>query len=211
MAPCEQLHRALGPASLIMIGIGCLIMEPISSSFGYVPAQPEFLQGVRKLTEELGIVLVFDEVQSLRVAPGGAQDLFGITPDLTALGKIIGGGMPVGAFGGRRDIMAQFDPTQGPARIAHAGTFNANPMTLVAGEVGDRCSFGFERNRSLPVLSNGGDDINRLVSPVNSSGPYRLAFRRDPGHDVLRENERRGHRGAGNRRQRHPHQKQCAF
>ena len=115
--------------------VGCLIMEPIGSSFGYVPAQPEFLQGVRKLTEELGIVLVFDEVQSLRVAPGGAQDLFGITPDLTALGKIIGGGMPVGAFGGRRDIMAQFDPTQGPARIAHAGTFNANPMTLVAGEV----------------------------------------------------------------------------
>ena len=67
--------------------------------------------------------------------PGGAQELFGVTPDLTCFGKIIGGGMPVGAFGGRRDIMAQYDPTgPGGARIAHAGTFNANPMTLVAGE-----------------------------------------------------------------------------
>ena len=116
--------------------VGCLIMEPVVSSFGYVPGQPEFLRGIRKLTEELGIVLIFDEVQSLRVAPGGAQELLGVTPDLTCLGKIIGGGLPVGAFGGRRDIMAQFDPTAEPgARIAHAGTFNANPMTMVAGEV----------------------------------------------------------------------------
>jgi glutamate-1-semialdehyde 2,1-aminomutase len=110
-------------------------MEPVVSSFGYVPGEPEFLHGLRKLTEELGIVLVYDEVQSLRVAPGGAQELFGVTPDLTCFGKIIGGGLPVGAFGGRRDLMAQFDPTApGGARIAHAGTFNANPMTLVAGE-----------------------------------------------------------------------------
>ncbi len=115
--------------------LACLIMEPIVSSFGYVAGHPEFLRGMRKLTEELGIVLIYDEVQSLRVAPGGAQELFGVTPDLTCLGKIIGGGLPVGAFGGRRDIMAQFDPTGGGARIAHAGTFNANPMTMLAGEV----------------------------------------------------------------------------
>ena len=129
LATCERLLRAHRDE------VGCLIMEPIVSSFGYLPGDPEFLRGIRKLTEELGIVLVYDEVQSLRVAPGGAQELFGVTPDLTAFGKIIGGGMPVGAFGGRRDIMAQFDPTAaGGARIAHAGTFNANPMTLVAGE-----------------------------------------------------------------------------
>jgi glutamate-1-semialdehyde 2,1-aminomutase len=115
--------------------LACLIMEPIVSAFGYVAGRPEFLQGMRKVTEELGIVLIFDEVQSLRVAPGGAQELFGVTPDLTCLGKIIGGGLPVGAFGGRRDIMAQFDPTGPGARIGHAGTFNANPMTMVAGEV----------------------------------------------------------------------------
>jgi glutamate-1-semialdehyde 2,1-aminomutase len=126
---CERLLRAHADE------IGCLIMEPIVSSFGYLPGDPEFLHGIRKLTESLGIVLVYDEVQSFRVAPGGAQELYGVTPDLTVFGKIIGGGMPVGAFGGRRDIMAQFDPTAaGGARIAHAGTFNANPMTLVAGE-----------------------------------------------------------------------------
>ena len=115
--------------------IGCLIMEPIVSAFGYVPGRMEFLQGMRKVTEELGIILIFDEVQSLRVAPGGAQELFGVTPDLTCLGKIIGGGTPVGAFGGRRDLMAQFDPTGDGARVGHAGTFNANPLTMVAGEV----------------------------------------------------------------------------
>src|SRR5215470_1901205 len=115
--------------------IGALIMEPIVSSFGYVPGEPEFLRGIRKLTEELNIVLIYDEVQSLRIAPGGAQELLGVTPDLTCFGKIIGGGLPIVAFGGRRDIMAQYDPTvAGGARIAHAGTFNANPMTLVAGE-----------------------------------------------------------------------------
>jgi len=129
LAGCERLLRAHADE------IGCLIMEPIVSSFGYVPGDPEFLRGIRKLTEALNIVLVYDEVQSFRVAPGGAQELFGVTPDLTAFGKIIGGGMPVGAFGGRRDIMAQYDPTvAGGARIAHAGTFNANPMTLLAGE-----------------------------------------------------------------------------
>jgi len=129
LAACERLLRAHRDE------VGCLIMEPIVSSFGYLPGDPDFLRGIRKLTEELGIVLVFDEVQSLRVGPGGAQELFGITPDLTAFGKIIGGGMPVGAFGGRRDIMALFDPgAAGGARIGHAGTFNANPMTLLAGE-----------------------------------------------------------------------------
>ncbi|MGH7357506.1 MAG: aspartate aminotransferase family protein [Candidatus Rokuibacteriota bacterium] len=129
LAACDRILRAHKDE------IGALIMEPIVSSFGYVPGDPEFLRGIRKLTEELNIVLIFDEVQSLRVAPGGAQELFGVTPDLSCFGKIIGGGLPIGAFGGRRDIMAQYDPTAaGGARIAHAGTFNANPMTLVAGE-----------------------------------------------------------------------------
>lgn len=114
--------------------LACLIMEPVVSNFGYLPATREYLEGMRRITEELGVLLVFDEVQSFRVAPGGAQEHFGVLPDLTALGKIIGGGMPAGAFGGRRDIMALYDPTEG-AVVAHAGTFNANPMTMVAGEV----------------------------------------------------------------------------
>jgi glutamate-1-semialdehyde 2,1-aminomutase len=114
--------------------IGCVIMEPIVSHFGYLPANLDYLQGMRKVTQDLDMVLIFDEVQSFRLAAGGAQEAFGVIPDMTTFGKIIGGGMAVGAFGGRRDIMDQFDPTQ-PGAIAHAGTFNANPMTMLAGEV----------------------------------------------------------------------------
>ena len=95
----------------------------------------DYLQFVRDITTELGIVLIYDEVQSFRVSPGGAQELLGVIPDMTTLGKIIGGGMPVGAFGGRRDIMDLYNPTDGGAQIGHAGTFNANPVTMMAGEV----------------------------------------------------------------------------
>ena len=115
--------------------LACVIMEAVASAFGYAPAESDFLEGIRDLTKELGALLVFDEVQSFRVAPGGAQEMFGVVPDITALGKIIGGGMPVGAFGGREDIMALFAPADGDAAIPHSGTFNANPMTMVAGEV----------------------------------------------------------------------------
>ena len=79
-----------------------------------VPASPDFLTMLREFTKKNNIILIFDEVISFRVAPGGAQEYYGITPDLTALGKIIGGGFPVGAFGGRRDIMELYDPTKGP-------------------------------------------------------------------------------------------------
>jgi glutamate-1-semialdehyde 2,1-aminomutase len=105
----------------------------VASNFGYIPADPEFLQGIRDLTRDMGILLIFDEVQSFRLSSGGAQEHLGVTPDITTFGKIIGGGMPVGAWGGRRDLMALFDPSQGPV-ISHSGTFNANPMTMVAGE-----------------------------------------------------------------------------
>ncbi len=113
--------------------LACVIMEAVVSNFGYLPGDGEFLRGIRRLTEELGILLIFDEVQSFRIAPGGAQERLGVVPDMTALGKIIGGGLPVGAFGGRRDLMEQFDPRR-PDPIPHAGTFNGNPMTMVAGE-----------------------------------------------------------------------------
>ncbi len=114
--------------------VACLIMEPVVSSFGYLPGDVGFLRGLRDLTTELGIVLIYDEVQSFRIAQGGAQETLGVIPDMTSFGKIIGGGTPVGAFGGRADIMELFDPTSGAA-IPHAGTFNANPVTMAAGEV----------------------------------------------------------------------------
>ncbi len=115
--------------------ISCVIMEPVASALGYLPGDIEFLKGIRELTLELGIILIYDEVQSFRIGPGGAQVEWNINPDITALGKTIGGGFPVGAFGGRMDLMELFDPTQGGATIPHAGTFNANPMTLAAGQV----------------------------------------------------------------------------
>jgi len=108
-------------------------MEPVISSFGYTPLDLDFLTGIRNITEELGILLIFDEVQSLRISFGGAQEYFGIVPDLTAMGKVIGGGLPVGAFGGREEIMALYDQSEGKAVIPHSGTFNGNPLTLVAG------------------------------------------------------------------------------
>ncbi|MBM3924602.1 MAG: aminotransferase class III-fold pyridoxal phosphate-dependent enzyme [SAR202 cluster bacterium] len=113
--------------------LSCVIMEPIVSMLGYVVGDLEFLQGIRRITEELEIVLIYDEVQSLRLGRGGAQEMYGVRPDLSTFGKTIGGGLPVGAFGGKKEIMALFDPSEGNAALPHAGTFNANPMTMVAG------------------------------------------------------------------------------
>ncbi|HIM37751.1 MAG TPA: aspartate aminotransferase family protein [Dehalococcoidia bacterium] len=114
--------------------LAAVIVEPVLGSVGMIPATPDFLAMLREFTQANSIILIFDEVISFRVAPGGSQQYYGVTPDMTALGKIIGGGFAVGAFGGRRDIMEQYDPTlpKGPS-VSHAGTFNANPVTMVAG------------------------------------------------------------------------------
>jgi len=110
-----------------------LLVDPLLGIGGVIPPADGFLPRLRALTDKHGIVLIFDEVISFRTAWGGAQEHFGIRPDLTTLGKIIGGGLPVGAFGGRADIMAAYDPRRGAARISHGGTFNANPVTMAAG------------------------------------------------------------------------------
>jgi glutamate-1-semialdehyde 2,1-aminomutase len=111
--------------------IAAIILEPIAGNMGVVPPKPGFLQGLRDLCDAHGAVLIFDEVISgFRVALGGAQELYGVTPDLTTLGKIIGGGFPVGAFGGKAEIMNQLAPT-GP--VYQAGTLSGNPVAMVAG------------------------------------------------------------------------------
>ncbi len=114
--------------------LAAVIVEPMLGSVGMLPATQEFLEMLREFATDNGVVLIFDEVISFRIAPGGSQEYYGITPDMTSLGKIIGGGFAVGAFGGRQDIMGLYDPTSGP-RVAHAGTFNANPATMLAGAV----------------------------------------------------------------------------
>ncbi|MCO6524918.1 MAG: glutamate-1-semialdehyde 2,1-aminomutase [Candidatus Schmidhempelia sp.] len=111
--------------------IACIIIEPVAGNMNCVPAKKEFLQGLRDLCDQYGTLLIIDEVMTgFRVALGGAQDYYDIVPDLTCLGKIIGGGMPVGAFGGRREIMQQLAPT-GP--IYQAGTLSGNPIAMAAG------------------------------------------------------------------------------
>ena len=113
--------------------LAALIVDPLMANAGLLVPQPEFLERLREVTARLGIVLIFDEVISFRVAPGGAQQRFGVRPDLTTLGKIIGGGLAVGAFGGRAEVMNYYDPRGGKGRISHGGTFNANPVTMAGG------------------------------------------------------------------------------
>lgn len=111
--------------------IAAIIIEPIAGNMNMITPQPEFLAGLRDLCNEYQSILIFDEVMTgFRVALGGAQALYGITPDLTCFGKIIGGGMPVGAFGGRQDIMDQLSPL-GP--VYQAGTLSGNPIAMAAG------------------------------------------------------------------------------
>ncbi|MQF67282.1 aspartate aminotransferase family protein [SAR202 cluster bacterium AD-802-F09_MRT_200m] len=114
--------------------LAAVIIEPMLGSVGMLPATSEFLAMLREFTRANGIILIFDEVISYRAASGGAQEYYGIIPDMTSLGKIIGGGFSIGAFGGRKDIMDLYDPSaEGGPRVAHAGTFNANPVTMLAG------------------------------------------------------------------------------
>ena len=113
--------------------IACIIVEPVAGNMNCVPPVPGFLEALRKLCDDAGSVLIFDEVMTgFRVALGGAQAAFGVTPDLTTLGKVLGGGMPVGAFGGRRDIMKRLAPV-GP--VYQAGTLSGNPVAMTAGLV----------------------------------------------------------------------------
>jgi glutamate-1-semialdehyde-2,1-aminomutase len=111
--------------------IAAIIVEPVAANMGVIPPNPEFLQGLRDIAIHYGVVLIFDEViTGFRLSKGGAQEFYGVKPDLTVLGKIIGGGLPVGAFGGRRDIMECIAPI-GP--VYQAGTLSGNPLAVAAG------------------------------------------------------------------------------
>ncbi len=113
--------------------LAALIVDPLSNRAGFPLPAEGFLDYLRQVTRAYGIVLIFDEVISFRVGHGGAQGKYGGDPDLTAFGKVIGGGLPVGATGGRAEIMAMLDPTHGAARVISGGTYSANPLTMAAG------------------------------------------------------------------------------
>jgi glutamate-1-semialdehyde 2,1-aminomutase len=125
----EALIAEHGPA------LAAILVEPMMGSGGCIPADPAFLAMLRRAATEHGAVLIFDEVMTSRLSSGGRQKLLDITPDMTTLGKYIGGGMSFGAFGGRADLMDRYDPRR-PDALPHAGTFNNNVLTMAAGHAG---------------------------------------------------------------------------
>ncbi|WP_037290417.1 glutamate-1-semialdehyde 2,1-aminomutase [Saccharibacillus sacchari] len=165
--------------------IACIIVEPIAGNMGVVPPKAGFLEGLREVTERHGSLLIFDEVMTgFRVHIGSAQSCFGVKPDLTCFGKVIGGGLPVGAYGGKREIMEQIAPS-GP--IYQAGTLSGNPLAMAAGyttlklltpavydrleEAGARLQAGFEKNAKevgIPVTIN---RVGSMVCPFFTEGP----------------------------------------
>lgn len=130
-APFNDLETATSLVRQNQDGVAAIIVEPVVGNSGFIPPGPGFLQGLRSLADESGALLVFDEVMTgFRIAPGGARELFGVTADITTLGKVIGGGLPVAAYGGRRELMEQVAPA-GP--VYQAGTLSGNPLAMAAG------------------------------------------------------------------------------
>jgi glutamate-1-semialdehyde 2,1-aminomutase len=135
--------------------IAAIIIEPVAGNMGCVVPEKKFLEGLRTLCDKEGIVLIFDEVMTgFRLARGGAQELFGITPDMTTLGKIIGGGLPVGAYGGRKEIMDCISPV---GKVYQAGTLSGNPMAMAAGYT--MLSYLNEHPETYTKLNQIGDTI----------------------------------------------------
>ncbi len=132
LAPYNDLDAARRVARENAADLAAIILEPMLGGGGCIPAEQAFLKGLRALAEESGALLIFDEVMTSRLSPGGLQQATGVIPDLTTLGKYVGGGMSFGAFGGRADLMAMFDPRKADA-VPHAGTFNNNTLTMSAG------------------------------------------------------------------------------
>jgi glutamate-1-semialdehyde 2,1-aminomutase len=114
--------------------LAAVIVDPMPNYTGYIPPKLGFLEAIREATTQNDIPLIFDEVLNLRLGFHGAQGRFGVMPDITALGKLIGGGFPIGAFGGRAEIMEVFNPSKGPPKVTHSGTGNANPVLMAAGQ-----------------------------------------------------------------------------
>jgi glutamate-1-semialdehyde 2,1-aminomutase len=131
VAPYNDVDAAAGAVARYGEGLACVIVEPVAGNMGVVPPEPDFLPVLRRLCDASGALLVFDEViTGFRVGRGGAQELYGVVPDLTILGKIVGGGLPLAAFGGRADVMDELAPA-GP--VYQAGTLSGNPLATAAG------------------------------------------------------------------------------
>jgi glutamate-1-semialdehyde 2,1-aminomutase len=140
--------------------IAAILVEPMLGAGGCIPALPAFLKGLRHLADECGAVLIFDEVMTSRIGPAGAQGEYGVTPDMTTLGKFIGGGATFGGFGGRAEIMSRFDSRK-PDAIPQSGTFNNNVLTMAAGSAGLRSVYTPDRAQAL---STRGDSLRGRIN-----------------------------------------------
>ncbi len=155
----ERLIKAHGEE------IACIILEPIAGNMGVIPPEEGFLAGLRALCDDKGIVLIFDEViTGFRVSYGGAQELYRVTPDLTCLGKVIGGGLPVGAFGGRKEIMERLAPS---GDVYQAGTLSGNPLAMTAGLITLRV---LRREGTYEQLAQKSDILCRGVREIAGEG-----------------------------------------
>jgi len=139
--------------------IACVLIDPMPHRVGLTPARSDFITALRKWTDKNGALLVFDEVITYRSSYGGAQDWFVEKPDLTALGKIIGGGFPVGAIAGRREIMGVMNPLNKNLLFPHSGTFSANPVTMTAG----RTAMELFNQKAIKRLNRLGDLVRRKI------------------------------------------------
>lgn len=136
--PFNDTARALAILDRHVRDLSSVLLDPLPHRIGLIPAAPEFVRALRDFCDAHGALLVFDEVITFRSSYGGAKDWFDVTPDLTAMGKIIGGGFPVGALAGRADVMEVLNPLATPVRFPHSGTFSANPVTMAAGHTAMR-------------------------------------------------------------------------
>jgi glutamate-1-semialdehyde 2,1-aminomutase len=152
--------------------LAAILVEPMMGSGGCLPADPAFLATLREAATRHGAVLIFDEVMTSRLSAGGRQKLLGITPDMTTLGKYIGGGMSFGAFGGRADLMERYDPRRADA-LPHAGTFNNNVLTMAAGHAGMTQVFTPE---AADALSARGDALRERLNAAARRAGAALVF-----------------------------------
>lgn len=185
--PYNDIERTLAILDAHAEEIACIIVDPVPHRVGLLQGTNEFIEALYKWTRKNDALLVFDEVVTFRVNYGGAQQTYQVVPDLTALGKIIGGGFPVGALAGRSDVMEVLDPRQPKVKFPHSGTFSANPITMTAGYEAMRL---FDQNAvdALNALTKQAiiqiEDAIRIADvPISITGAgsmFRMHFRQSP-------------------------------
>jgi len=203
--PYNDIERTLSILNRYKNEIACVIIDPVPHRVGLVRGNPEFIEAIYKWTRENNSLLVFDEVVTFRVGFGGAQEMYSVKPDLTALGKIIGGGFPVGALAGREDIMELMNPRFGKPAFPHSGTFSANPITMTAGctamklfdkeavsNLNELTSKAIEQIQDsikiadVPVSITGAGSMFRIHLRQNQPTTYREAFQPKEEQQVIK-------------------------